>query len=184
MTTWQYVQNGQSFGPVSTATLQDLIKCGALSGDTLVWREGLTNWVPVQFVPELNAAGAIPASAPAGTPPVSPTVASGDADIENNKVFAILAYVGPLLLVPLLAAPKSPYARFHANQGIVLFLATVILTFACLILLAVPIVNVIAALAKFLIALASVGLMVVGIVNAASGKLERLPWIGHFEIVK
>lgn len=38
-------------------------------------------------------------------------------DINQNKVMAVLAYIGILVLVPLLAAPNSKYARYHVNQG-------------------------------------------------------------------
>lgn len=48
-------------------------------------------------------------------------------DITDNKVMAVLAYIGILFLIPLLAAPNSRFARFHANQGLVLFLAEVVL---------------------------------------------------------
>ncbi|MBQ2766274.1 MAG: zinc-ribbon domain-containing protein, partial [Clostridia bacterium] len=44
-------------------------------------------------------------------------------DVNDNKLFAILAYFGLLVLVPIFAAPKkSRYARFHANQGLVLMI--------------------------------------------------------------
>ena len=48
-------------------------------------------------------------------------------DIADNKVMAVLAYIGILFLIPLLAAPNSRFARFHTNQGLVLFLAEVVL---------------------------------------------------------
>lgn len=44
-------------------------------------------------------------------------------DVNGNKVFGILAYIGILFLVPLFAAKDSQYARFHTNQGLVLFIA-------------------------------------------------------------
>ena len=47
------------------------------------------------------------------------------ADISANKVYAILAYIGFLVLVPLIAVPKSKFARFHANQGLVLLIGEV-----------------------------------------------------------
>ena len=49
------------------------------------------------------------------------------ADIENNKVMAVLAYFGILVLIPIFAAKESKFARFHANQGLVLWLAGIIL---------------------------------------------------------
>ena len=48
-------------------------------------------------------------------------------DVQNNKVMGILAYFGILFLIPLLAAKDSQYARFHTNQGIVLFIFSVAL---------------------------------------------------------
>lgn len=43
-------------------------------------------------------------------------------DIQQNKALAVLAYMGPLLFVPLFAGKNSPYARFHTNQGLSLFI--------------------------------------------------------------
>ena len=48
-------------------------------------------------------------------------------DINQNKVMAVLAYIGILVLVPLLAAPNSKYARYHSNQGLMLFIAEICL---------------------------------------------------------
>ena len=45
-------------------------------------------------------------------------------DISKNRAFAILAYIGLLFLVPLLAAPNSPFARYHTNQGLLLFIVS------------------------------------------------------------
>ena len=42
-------------------------------------------------------------------------VAFDSNDVAQNKVMGILAYIGFLFLVPLLAAKDSKYARFHAN---------------------------------------------------------------------
>ena len=35
------------------------------------------------------------------------------ADIQQNKTMAVLAYLGILVLVPLLGAKESKFARFH-----------------------------------------------------------------------
>ena len=47
------------------------------------------------------------------------------ADIVNNKAMGILAYFGPLVFIPMFAAKESKFARFHANQGLTLFIACV-----------------------------------------------------------
>lgn len=43
---WYYVDAGQQAGPVDDAQLDDLARNGKLQPDTLVWREGLDNWLP------------------------------------------------------------------------------------------------------------------------------------------
>lgn len=48
-------------------------------------------------------------------------------DVEKNKLYAIIGYISVLCFVPLLAAPQSPFAKFHGKQGLVLFLTAVVL---------------------------------------------------------
>ncbi|MBQ2783166.1 MAG: zinc-ribbon domain-containing protein, partial [Oscillospiraceae bacterium] len=56
-----------------------------------------------------------------GAQPV-PGAVNDSNDIQSNKVMAILAYFGPLVLIPILAAKGSKFARYHSNQGLVLLL--------------------------------------------------------------
>lgn len=110
-------------------------------------------------------------------------------DVQQNKVLSVFAYIGILFLIPLLAAPNSPYARFHTNQGLVLFLADVIGGIAVGILTAIliwiPIVGVI--LVGLISAVYGIGvfvLIILGIVNAATGKAKELPLLGKIRIIK
>ncbi len=104
------------------------------------------------------------------------TTAEYDAqDIEKNKVMAVLAYI--IFLIPLLAAKDSKFARFHTNQGLVLFIAAVVLS----IIASIPIIGWIIAP---IIALAVTILAIIGIINALGGKAKELPIIGKFKILK
>ena len=47
-------------------------------------------------------------------------------DIEQNKIIAAIGYIPVLFLVPMLAT-SSPYAKFHANQGLILTVVSIIL---------------------------------------------------------
>lgn len=110
-------------------------------------------------------------------------------DVQQNKVLALLAYLGILFLIPMLAAPNSGFARFHANQGIVLFLADIISSVAvgilAVILIWIPIVGVIfISLIGGAVSIASVVFKILGIVNAATGKAKELPLIGKIRILK
>lgn len=109
-------------------------------------------------------------------------------DIEKNKFMAILAYFGILVLIPIFVAKDSKFARFHANQGLVLFIAAVLYSVAYSILS-----SLIVAISWRLYWLVSiVGLLgliflvwfVLGIINAAGGRAKELPFIGHFRLLK
>jgi TM2 domain-containing membrane protein YozV len=48
---WYYQQGTNRMGPVDEATIRGLLASGALSIDTLVWTNGMSNWVPLQQTP-------------------------------------------------------------------------------------------------------------------------------------
>ena len=96
-------------------------------------------------------------------------------DIEKNKAMGLLAYI--LFFIPLLAAKDSPFARYHANQGLVLFLCGLISS----VLWIIPILGwIIAPILSIVITV----LAVIGIINALNGKAKELPIIGKFKILK
>ena len=98
------------------------------------------------------------------------------ADAEQNKAMGILAYIGILFLVPLLAAPTSRFAKYHANQGLTLFL----LNAALGVISVIPIVGLISLLGF----LGTFALAIMGIINAVNGVMKPLPLIGQFTLLK
>ena len=48
---WYYHLNGSTVGPVEAPQLQDLVHSQAIGLDTLVWREGMEQWVPYRTSP-------------------------------------------------------------------------------------------------------------------------------------
>ena len=103
-------------------------------------------------------------------------------DIENNKVMAILAYISILFLIPLFAAKESKYARFHTNQGIILFIVSFVLGFITGFIGLIPFIGM---LISTVVNIVTFILMVIGIVNAATGKAKKLPVIGNlFTVLK
>lgn len=97
-------------------------------------------------------------------------------DVNANKGMAILSYLGFLCLIPIFAKKDSPYCRFHANQGLLLF----ILELACSILSVVPMIGFIFGLVSIVCLIFAI----MGIVNAAGGKVQPLPLIGGITILK
>lgn len=105
----------------------------------------------------------------------APQAEQGDA--EKNKGVAILAYI--IFFIPLLAAKESKFAMYHANQGLVLFLAAVAL-------------NIVGGMIPFIgwFLILPIGnllilvLAIIGIMNAAKGLMKPLPIIGGINILK
>ena len=108
-------------------------------------------------------------------------------DVEENKLFCILSYLGILCLIPLLSGNKSPYLRFHVNQGLVLFLSAIILNMARALLAGLWIFGkldsyVVSPLFTFMNVL-MFALTVIGISNVVRGKAAELPLIGKIRLI-
>ncbi len=75
--------NGQPGGPYNMAQMQSGIQSGQVTGQTLVWAQGMAAWSPAQSVPELQALFAAPPPmpptnpTPPPVPPPPPTPAAG-----------------------------------------------------------------------------------------------------------
>ena len=101
--------------------------------------------------------------------------------MEGNKLLAAISYIGILFLVPLLAAKDDAFARYHANQGLVLFIANIAAAIVGFILGFIPVIGIIVA---WIIRIALFVLMILGIINALKGEMKPLPLIGGIEIIK
>ena len=96
-------------------------------------------------------------------------------DVQNNKIWAALSYVGILFILPLLVnGGQSRYAKYHANQGFILFLAEAVVIIANAILGKIPLLG---RILPALLSLAILALIIIGILNAANGKAKQLPLI-------
>jgi uncharacterized membrane protein len=108
-------------------------------------------------------------------------------DAENHKIFGILAYLPFLWLVPLYGAKESPFAKYHANQGFVLFVLEmtlwIVLAIINHLLAFIPFLSFVSVILG-LLWLGIVALLVFGVINAAAGKCVPLPLIGGFKLIK
>ena len=43
---WHYAIDGENRGPVGDEEIQGLVQQGVITGETLVWREGMADWAP------------------------------------------------------------------------------------------------------------------------------------------
>ena len=122
-----------------------------------------------------------------------------DPDIEKHKGVAVLAYI--CFLIPLIAAPNSKFARFHANQGLLTFI-TLIAAVVLVALLQVVGMGADYVFAKTKITILQyffscglallqvallvgwIALVITGIINAANGLTKPLPVLGHLNMIK
>lgn len=105
-------------------------------------------------------------------------------DIEENKVMGVLAYIGILVLIPIIAAPKSKFARFHSNQGLLLMIIEIVCGVLFGLLGLIPTIGWIFYTINGLIDLCCLFLLVIGIINVSRGKARVLPIIGGIKLMK
>src|ERR1700719_3525417 len=84
---WYYADTGRQLGPMDDAALDELARTGVVRGDTLVWHEGMTTWLPYASVRGIPAIPAMPQAGPGfcsecGRPfPAEQLVTVGDATV-------------------------------------------------------------------------------------------------------
>jgi uncharacterized membrane protein len=216
MSDWYYAADNAQKGPINESELKAHLASSKLPADTLVWKDGMDNWKPANEVAEFSfRAAPEPARVQPGTSttPAAKVVSAGpevnnpdstkpvelsdvvgapealevdQEDADQHRMLGVLCYLGFLCFLPLVMAKESPYAKYHANQGFVLFLLEIAI---CIFLYIMAIF--LAMLPGFLgflnavfglLYLGPLILAILGIVNAAAGKCVPLPVIGVVKI--
>jgi len=132
-----------------------------------------------------------------GAAPTQPNqhVVTQSNDAEENKGMAIIAYI--LFFIPLLTGDckKSPFVKYHTNQGTLLFIASVALGIATNIInrllwvmlrgvYTFGIYGILSTLLNLLWLVPTI-FLVLGIINAVNCRTKPLPVIGElFTIIK
>lgn len=106
------------------------------------------------------------------------------ADMQSNRLMALLSYFGILVLIPIFAAQHSRFVRFHANQGLVLLIAGVVLQAAAEVVKRIPLIGFAGSILRALVTLIWAVLMILGIIHVINGEARELPLIGKFRILK
>ena len=118
----------------------------------------------------------------------APEKTQAKADGSNSKLMGVLAYLWVLVVIPIFAAKDDKFARFHANQGLILL----ILDFAWWIFLfiyarIVPyngFTGALYSLIEYGVGLILFVLAILGIINVVKGETKELPIVGKFQILK
>ena len=115
--------------------------------------------------------------------------ATGLSENQMKKGMAILSYFGFLVLIPIFAAKKDPFARYHANQGLVLCIVVMICSVLSNVLTRVlleisPLLVLIVSVFFGILTLVFCIFSIIGIIHAAKGQKKPLPLIGGIKILK
>lgn len=109
-------------------------------------------------------------------------------EIEKGKLMSILAYLGILCLIPYFAEKENKYVRFHAIQGLNLFLANVIysvgISIISSILLFIPVLGWIISMLLSVLSYGFLVLSIMGIIYACQDKAKELPIVNKLQIIK
>lgn len=92
-------------------------------------------------------------------------------DVKENKGISFLSYIGILVLVPLLTKKESPFAQFHAKQGLGLFVFGVVIS----LIMAIPFLGWVVGVVGYIMYLV---FMIMGLVNVGKGVMKPLPVVG------
>lgn len=124
---WYYADSRhQQQGPVDGSLLRSAFERGEINATTLVWREGLANWVPLsQVAAEIGLTPAVPASPPprpvASTPRpgvVTSPAAKGSGGASILVIVLIVGFFGIVLLGFFAALAVPAYADYTTRARV------------------------------------------------------------------
>lgn len=105
-------------------------------------------------------------------------------DIQENKAMACLCYI--IAPVPYFTETKSKWVRYHAIQGMNLFIITVLLCLSVSIICSVLIFNlsILKAILKAALYAFMIIYAIIGIINVCNEEAKELPIINKFKFIK
>jgi fumarate reductase subunit D len=92
---------------------------------------------------------------------------------SQTNINALISYIGPLCVVPLLTKDQDEFVKFHMKQGLVLFGLEVA---ASIIFSIIPILWAIG----WIFNIAWLVLSIIGIMNVVKNEKKELPLVGKF----
>ncbi len=110
---------------------------------------------------------------------------STDLDEEQKrKIVCCLAYVfGILFFLPLILYPKDDFAKFHANQSLVILLTSIIVSALCGILGMIPAIGFVFGIIGGVLGVVILIACILGIVSVVQEEKTKLPLIGNIRII-
>lgn len=92
--------------------------------------------------------------------------------VLEGKIWAVIGYLWILCFIPLILKKDNDFSLFHAKQGLVLFIASVI----CAGISVVPLIGIIGVLGNAAVFVLSIA----GIFSSLKGEYWKMPYIGDY----
>ncbi len=113
---WYYYISAQKLGPVPPETIVAMIRTGALNSATQIWREGLTEWVPLGATPDFAACCTVTAPTPTVHPSVINDIFSKNSDFLIPAGY-ICAVISILFLPPVFGLAGMAIGTINLTKG-------------------------------------------------------------------
>ena len=105
-------------------------------------------------------------------------------ELQKKKIVCCLAYVfGILFFLPLILYPKDDFAKFHANQSLVILLTSIIVSALCSILGMIPAIGFVFGIIGGVLGVVILIACILGIVAVVQDEKTKLPLIGNIRII-
>lgn len=95
----------------------------------------------------------------------TPSPQGSDKDVEENKVLAAISYLWIISLIILLVKKESAFAKFHAKQGLILWIFSIVFWI-------IPVIG-------WILNLVILVFIIIGFIQAISGKWWKVPLVGQ-----
>lgn len=118
MAQWHYGSSAGQHGPVEENELRALIASGNVGPETLVWRDGMSDWLPLGSVPELRTGSVspyAPPGAPGYYPPVMPTSGLAIASMICGIVGYLTCWFVGILGIPAVICGHMALNRINTS---------------------------------------------------------------------
>ncbi|HEX2897066.1 MAG TPA: hypothetical protein VHP63_03345 [candidate division Zixibacteria bacterium] len=117
-----------------------------------------------------NSADNQPPSSQEPKPPINDTGFGQNLPPDDRRMASIMAYIPFLCFVPLISMSDNKEVRFHARQGVLLFIIELIAVFF--------LIDAVSDLFFKGILIIAISFSVAGLIFAIQGKMQKLPIIG------
>lgn len=106
---------------------------------------------------------------------------------DKDKAVCAISYIWILFFLPLVALKQAKFAKFHANQSLVLYIVSVVGAMIIAIFEQIFVlldVQMMGTVLGCVWSVVIVSAMLYGMIMAAQGKMQELPVIGKMKIIK